>query len=86
MKPCIYTGHYSGYKAPAALRLPGESERRRNNRDQPEPEHIPIYLLFNNVELAPDPQRQLTPSYPLKKMAALLNQEEIKQDPRGSLV
>lgn len=24
MKPCIYTGHYSQYKAPAAARLPGE--------------------------------------------------------------
>lgn len=85
MKPCIYTGHYSKYKAPAAVCLPREVSRRRNNRDQLQPEHISIYLLFNNVELASDPQQQLTPNH-LKKMAALLNQEEIKQDPWSSVV
>lgn len=64
---------------------PGKWEGK-NNRDQIQPEHISIYLLFNNVELAPDPQQQLTPTYPLKKMATLLNQGEIKHNPWGTIV
>lgn len=59
----------------------GREGRGRNNRDQLQLEHISIYLLFNNVELAPDPHKQLWPNSPPTKMAALLNQEEIKWNP-----
>ena len=86
MKPCIYTGHYSEYKAPAAVCLPREVRGEETTGINYSREHISIYLLFNNVELAPDPLQQLKPNYPQKKMAALLNQEEIKQNPWGSVV
>lgn len=59
----------------------GKVRGERNNRDQLWLKHISVYLLFNNAELAPDPQDQLSLNYLQEKMAALLNQGEIKQNP-----
>lgn len=62
MKPCIYTGHYREYKVPAAVCLLWEVRGKETTGITYGPEHISIYLLFNNAELAPDPHEQLTPS------------------------
>ena len=71
MKPCIYTGHYSEYKAPAAVCLPREVRGEETTGINYSREHISIYLLFNNVELAPDPSEAAHAKLPSEENGSL---------------
>lgn len=81
MKPCIYTGHYSEYKAPAAVCLHREvrGEETTGINYSRNTFLFIYYSIMVNWPLTPSSSS----NYPLKKMAALLNQEEIKQNPWG---
>lgn len=83
MKPCIYTGHYSEYKAPAAVSLLRDVRGEETTRISYSRNTFLFiyYSIMLNWPLTPCSSSNCPP----KKMAALLNQEEIKQNPRGSV-
>lgn len=86
MKPCIYTGHYSEYKAAAAVCLPREVKGEETTGISYSPNtFLFIYysITLNWPLTSSSSSRQ---NYPQMKMAALLNQTEIKQSPWGSVV